>query len=124
VRSLKCCVSPHEERRWVQLRRYVAQLRGPRAARRGCLVSRLQLSARLYRQHVPGEQVRSAVAQLGCTGSTCQVSTAPSRRRRTASGALCTASGARDRNGATRATLNRRKRDGWRDPEACSARGP
>ena len=55
MRSLKCCVSPHEECRWVQLRRYVAQLRGPRAARRGCLVSRLQLSARLYRQHVPGE---------------------------------------------------------------------
>ncbi len=52
MRSLKCCVSPQEECRWVQLRRYVAQLRGPRAARRGCLVSRLQLSARLYRQHV------------------------------------------------------------------------
>jgi hypothetical protein len=44
-------------------------------------------------------------SQLGCTGSTCQVSTAPSRRRRTSSGARCTASGARDRNGATRATL-------------------
>ena len=68
MRSLKCCVSPHEECRWVQLRRYVAQVRGPRAARRGCLVSRLQLSARLYRQHVPGEQVRSAVARApGCS---------------------------------------------------------
>ncbi len=32
--------------------------------------------------------------QLGCTGSTCQVRSAPSHRRRTASGAL-------DRNGAT-----------------------
>ena len=63
MRSLKCCVSPHEECRWVQLRRYVAQLRGPRAARRGCLVSRLQLSARLYRQHVPGEHCAVSAIQ-------------------------------------------------------------
>jgi hypothetical protein len=49
---------------------------------------------------------------LVCTGSTGQVSTAPSSRRRTASGARRTASDARSRwhgpgeHGATRATLN------------------
>ena len=81
-----------------------------RAARPRCAGEKV-MARKCWRESA-GEKVLASAPTEPLLGSTGQMSTAPSRRRRTASGARRTASDARPRrhgpgeHGATRATLN------------------